>query len=211
LCANLTCTRNRDLTSDDDGSYDVVVPPIENILLRSACCCGYCGCSCKPKDRPLGCTNERTLCCYQQQCGTQCLSTRVKKRVCCNCTCIQNMCACEERNSNEIKIGELSEFGMCCCCCEFGDALKISCCPTPLVCCGTLGQCLCFRYRCSFPCDSYTPCELGFCSVMCIDKSKMIATAEADYRKRKEESIVEAVIIDRKGLGAPAVAIEMDR
>ena len=55
------------------------------------------------------------------------------------------------------------------------------------------------------------PLRAWLCSVMCIDKSKMIATAEADYRERKEESIVEAVIIDRKGLGAPAVAIEMDR
>lgn len=107
------CTKRKEISSDDAGSYDVrllepplppttrpfchvlvsslialfspplswqvVVPPVDDFLLRSACCCGYFGCACKPRHKPLGISNEQTILCGQQQCGAQCLSTRIAK------------------------------------------------------------------------------------------------------------------------------------
>lgn len=72
---------------------------------------------------------------------------------------MNQLVACEESRPEFICL-EQSELGMCLCCCEFGHAGKFSCCPEPMTCFGTLGQCCCCHYRCAFPCSKTVPCEV---------------------------------------------------
>jgi len=190
-------------------SSQVIIPSVENLCLRSACCCGYCGYSCNAQDRPLGCTREQTFCCCQQQSGFQVLTGNTTKRACVAYMCLQSILNCEKPGVNEFVVVENSCKGLCCCCVDCGNAAKASCCPTPITCCGAQGQCCCAYYRCNFPCDNYAPCELGCCSIFCIDKVEIIKEAEAKVRERSSKGAIVAVIVEKGG--APTIAEEMDR
>jgi hypothetical protein len=189
----------------------VVIPPVENLCLRSACIIGYCGFSCKAEDRPLGCTREQTCACCQQQNGCQVLTGKVPKRACCSFTQLQQVLSCEAEGAGagEFIVTENSCKGLSCCCCEFGNAAKASCCPTPITCCGQQGQCCCLYYRGNFPCDRFAPCEFGCCSIMCVDKKQAIMDAESADRERVSGGAIEATVVEKGG--APVLAEEMTR
>lgn len=189
----------------------VIIPPVENLCLRSACFLGYCGFSCKSEDRPLGCTRECTSMCCQQQCGTQVLTGKVLKRSCVSCVTLQSILSCEAEGAGagEFIVLENSLKGLMCCCFECGNAAKASCCPTPITCCGHQGQCCCCYYRGNFPCDKFAPCEVGCCSVMCVDKKDIIMEAESGDRERTSTGAIEATVVEKGG--APALAEEMER
>jgi hypothetical protein len=197
------CTRNKQfLSATESAAYDVTIPAVENLMFRSACCCYYCGLGCRLEDKPLGFTNETTMLCYQCQGGCQVLTTAVKKRACCTCM-DQSMClACETPGATEFIIIEDSNKGQCFCCLEYGNAMKISFCPSPITCCGNQGQTCCVYSRCNFPCNDLTPCELGLCGIFCIKKEELIKEAEQRIRDRQSGGAVEAVIVEKGG--APA-------
>jgi len=182
---------------------------VEGLCLRSACCLGYNGFSCKTEDRPLGCTRETTCCCLQHQGGCQCLIGRTAKRACMSCVCLATALNCETPGTSEFVAAEQSCKGLFCCCCDCGNSCKVSCCPTPITCLGTQGQCCCQYQRCNFPCDDFAPCELGCCSIFCIDKIEIIKEAEAKVRERTSKGAIEAVIVEKGG--APALSEEMER
>ena len=175
-------------------------------MCRSAMCCGYFGCSCRPSDKPLGLTGERTCLCYQGQGGCQIMTTKALKR---SCVAIKmsTMCgACENKESTELIVFEQSCEGMQLCCLEYGNACKVSCCPQPLTCSGTQGQYCCIFHRCNFPCNDLSPCELGCLGIFCINKVEIIKEAEAKIRDRQSGSAVEAVIVEKGG--APVEVME---
>jgi len=71
------------------------------------------------------------------------------------------------------------------------------------------GQCCCCYYRGNFPCDKFAPCEVGCCSVMCVDKKDIIMEAESGDRERTSTGAIEATVVEKGG--APALAEEMER
>jgi len=200
----LCCTTNKQIVSEA-GSYDVVIPPVEELMCRSACLCCYWGFGCKPSNKPLGITREGTCICCQMQGGCQLITAETKKRACYNMTMLGQILSCEEQASSEFIVEECSNIGMCFCCLEGGLASKTSCCPTPLTCCGEQGQCCCFFSRGSFPCNDTTPCELGCCGIFCINKFETIKDAEEAQREAARFSeAVDAVIVEK---GAPSIAV----
>jgi hypothetical protein len=147
-----------------------------------------------------------TFLCYQMQGGCQVLTTAVKKRACYTCTGLCQFLSCEEPGSSEFIIIENSNSGMCFCCAEYGNACKLSCCPSPLTCCGSQGQTCCVFNRSNFPCTDLTPCEIGLCGIFCINKIEFIKEAEQRIRDRQSGGAVEAVIVEKGG--APAETME---
>ena len=192
-------------TSDLPSVRQVVIPPVENLSLRSAACCGYCGCSCTGEDRPIGCTFERTCCCFQQQAGCQALTTEVLKRAFLAFTCLINCLNCEQEQGSEFVVYEISSKGLACCCFECGNAAKVSCCPQPITCIGAQGQNCCCYYRFSLPCDATAPCEIGLCGIFCVEKTEEIKEAEEKLRSKSSKGAIEAVIVEKGG--APAEEI----
>jgi len=203
---DLQCTRHKVISADDTGAYDVTIPAVEDLMLRSACCCYYCGCACAPKHKPLGMSAEFTTLCYQAQGGCNLLTTAVRKRACCSLQGMFQQCSCESEGSSEFILVESSSSGLCLCISEFGNACKISCCPTPLTCIGSQGQTCCYFSRMNFPCNDLTPCEVGCCGIFCIKKEEQIMEAEQRIRDRMSGGAVEAVIVEKGG--APVEVME---
>ena len=180
---------------------------MEDLSCRSGCCCLYFGYTCKPEHRPVGSTLETTCCCTQTQCGLLLQTAPEKKRTCLGGEDVMNCLTCEEQSQGEFIVMEESCEGNCCCCWEGGGSNKVSCCPTPMTCYGCLGQCCCLYFRLSFPCNDTTPCEVGCCSLMCMNKIETIKEAEAALREKARASeAVEAVIIEKGG--SPAEVME---
>jgi len=201
------CTRNKQvLSASETESYDVTIPAVENLSLRTACCCYYCGLGFRLADKPFGLTNEVTMLCYQYQGGCHLLFTEVKKRSCCSYGRVLSCLACETTGSSEFVIYEDSIKGGCVCCIDGGQAIKVSCCPTPLTCIGSQGQTCCYYSRMNFPCNDLTPCEVGCCGIFCINKEEQIKEAEQRIRDRAEGGAVEAVVVEKGG--APVEVME---
>ena len=94
---------------------------------------------------------------------------------------------------------------------EGGMSDKVSCCPTPMSICGVEGQCCCAFYKCSFPCNSAVPLELGCCGAYCVDKKDDIQAYEMAAAAEKNDDVVEAVIVSKGGAPPCVVADEMER
>mmetsp|Transcript_3347 Transcript_3347/g.4549 ORF Transcript_3347/g.4549 Transcript_3347/m.4549 type:complete len:243 (-) Transcript_3347:149-877(-) len=204
ICNSNYCTKNKTTASDDQGSYEVIIPPIEDLSFRTACLCQYCGFSCKPEHHPCGVTSELGVFCLRSSLGCQLMTGETKKRGCMISNCVANCLTCEEPsvNNNEFIVLEESCLGMMYCCISSGCSAKLSCCPSPIVCVGSQGQTCCLYGRTNLPCNDTTPMELGCCGVMCIDKSEGIAKAEAEIREKKEQNssnTIEATIVENKG------------
>jgi hypothetical protein len=197
------CTKYKTSADDDKGAYEVTLPPVEDLNFRTACCCQYCGFTCKPEHRPLGITNELAACCCRTREGCQLMTGSASKRGCNLMTCVLNCLTCEEPSiDDEFIVLEQSCGGVGCCCIEQGCSAKSSCCPKPLVCIGSQGQTCCLYGRTAFPCNDTTPMELGCCGIMCVDKKEQIMSAEAAIREQKAaqaSNTIEATIVTKGG------------
>lgn len=65
------------------------MPPVEELLCRTACCCQYCGCTCNPEYKPFGLGNQCTSLCMQDACGCAMATGDVSKRACNATKCTQ--------------------------------------------------------------------------------------------------------------------------
>ena len=152
------------------------------------------------EDKPCGITTENSCLCCQDQCGAQLTTAETTKRACCSDNMKIHGCSCEEMASSEFIMHECSDRCMLLCCFDCGAQVKWSCCPTPITLYGSQGQCCCLMTRCSFPCNNTTPCELGCCGHMCINKLETIAEFEQIERQKKDSlEALDAVIVEKKG------------
>lgn len=191
LCESLCWTKGEDLKSDVNVEVLTKAPKVEDMKLRTACCCCYCGCQ-KPgaiksfydlaacfqikEDRSM-------LCCLMSQ-DLGCVE-KGETRACWSNICFDKQCDCETMmKDSSVPCICMDHAQKCSCLCIFRSAVKCGCllCPKDgMVCIGEKLQCCCLFYKCAFPCNNEVPFELGLCGVMIKNGTETIKTWEGAH------------------------------
>jgi hypothetical protein len=210
------CTKGKTLDATEaEGAYEVIIPPVEDLQLRTACCCYYCGFNCNPDYNPIGIAADVQNCCYTLKGGASVMTGETLLRSLCSCNDLRTCCLCEDESGKETNgecvLCETSTRYTSLCCIFMAFADKTSCCPQPFACCSEKTQQCCLFGKCAFPCNEFVPCEVGLCGIFCIEKKEDIMASEQKVRDAKvANQPVEAVVVSSKG-GAPPDSEGMDR
>jgi hypothetical protein len=217
-CEGARCTKGVDVSSEMAIKVFVPSAKVDELMLRSACCCFYCGCNKDACSDLIACCNYKaeTTCCCQTSAMQYGCTSGDDLRACSAILFAGKDCACESQEPGTPCLCSTAVMKESCLCLFTGGfRMTTECCPKDLKCYGGREQCCCMYSKAAFPCNDEVPCECGLCGVFCKQNKEAIVSWESKnpelmlgYITPEEEVQMGVVVGEEKPAGGP-VAVEV--
>lgn len=165
-CTTSSCTRHK-IFKLDDLDVIVQVPSVNDLNLRSACCCCSCGfacapcvecCACRETHNCLGCFEGRFACSLADSQDT---------RACFKGTSMAKLCSCDNPKEPASCVESVGA-SICLCLFKVESFSRWTFMPQKHTCVFCKNQNCCIYQKCACPCSDEVPCEMGLCGIFCV-------------------------------------------